>query len=199
MGILSRLAFDGNWSKLFHRPDLNGSVKTLHTHTYTHNRFTALFPGPPGWAGARRELLDFMVQGKINRGRHTNHSARRHSSGLTSAHLHHPPYFWYCPSCCPTNSVKTLMATSAFGLGRRRQSSPQRCYLHRLRTLSKCWRNIILICLIMIIINGNVYGAVLMTVVTARVHPVHLMNADWAPGGRQPSDQANRLGLWVRQ
>jgi len=35
--------------------------------------------------------------------------------------------------------------------------------------------------------------------VTARVHPVHLMNADWAPGGRQPSDQANRLGLWVRR
>ena len=33
----------------------------------------------------------------------------------------------------------------------------------------------------------------------ARVHPVHLMNADWAPGGRQPSDQANRLGLWVRR
>ena len=33
----------------------------------------------------------------------------------------------------------------------------------------------------------------------ARVYPVHLMNADSAPGGRQPSDQANRLGLWVRQ
>jgi len=32
----------------------------------------------------------------------------------------------------------------------------------------------------------------------ARVHPVHLMNADWAPDGRQPSNQANRLGLWVR-
>jgi len=45
------------------------------------------------------------------------------------------------------------------------------------------------------IINDNVYGAVLMTMVTARVHPVHLMNADSAPGGRQPSDQANRLGL----
>jgi len=29
----------------------------------------------------------------------------------------------------------------------------------------------------------------------ARVHPVHLMNADWAPGGRQPSDQSNWLGL----
>ena len=35
--------------------------------------------------------------------------------------------------------------------------------------------------------------------VIARVHPVHLMNVDWAPGGRQPSDQASRLGLWVRR
>jgi len=49
-----------------------------------HNHFTALFPGPPppppqpfygpfpgtpGWAGARRELLDLVMQGKINRGR----------------------------------------------------------------------------------------------------------------------------------
>ena len=29
-----------------------------------------------------------------------------------------------------------------------------------------------------IIINDNVYGAILMTMLTARVHPVHLMNAD---------------------
>ena len=35
--------------------------------------------------------------------------------------------------------------------------------------------------------------------VIARVHPVQLMNVVWAPGGRQPSDQANRLGLWVRR
>jgi len=35
--------------------------------------------------------------------------------------------------------------------------------------------------------------------VIARVHPVHLMNVDWAPGGRQPTDQASRLGLWVRR
>jgi len=39
----------------------------------------ALFPGPPGWAGARRELLDFTVQGKINRDRHIDHPAGRHS------------------------------------------------------------------------------------------------------------------------
>jgi len=47
-----------------------------HNH---HNRFAAIFPGPPGWAGARREVPDFMVQGKINRGRHTDHPAERHS------------------------------------------------------------------------------------------------------------------------
>jgi len=39
------------------------------------------------------------------------------------------------------------------------------------------------IIIIIIIINDNVYGAVLVTMVTARVYPVHLMNADWAPGG----------------
>ena len=35
--------------------------------------------------------------------------------------------------------------------------------------------------------------------VSARAHPVHLMNAYWAPSGRQPSDQTNRFGLWVRR
>ena len=37
---------------------------------------------------------------------------------------------------------------------------------------------LIIIIMIIIIINDNVYGAVLMTMVTSRVHPVHLMNAD---------------------
>jgi len=69
---------------------LTRSIRTAHTSAKArlfvvlpvppyHNRFTALFPGPPGWAGARTELLDFMVQGKINRGRHTDHPAGRHS------------------------------------------------------------------------------------------------------------------------
>jgi len=47
-------------------------------------------------------------------------------SGLTSAHLHHPP----CPSCRSTNSVKALKATSTLGLGRR-------CYLRHLQTSKK--------------------------------------------------------------
>jgi len=45
--------------------------------------------------------------------------------------------------------------------------------------------------------NETVYGAVIMTIAFARVHPVSLTNADLASGGRQPSDQANWLGLQV--
>jgi len=41
--------------------------------------FYSPFSGPPAWPGARRERLDFMVQGKINRGRNTDHRAGRHS------------------------------------------------------------------------------------------------------------------------
>ena len=36
-------------------------VNSSHTHTHTHNHFTALFPGPLGWASAKTELLDFMI------------------------------------------------------------------------------------------------------------------------------------------
>ena len=69
------------------------------------------------------------------RGRHTDHPARCHS--IRTNQCPPPPSLHIlragCPSCHPTNSVKALKATSAFGLGRRRWSSPQRCYLHRLR------------------------------------------------------------------
>ena len=84
-------------------------------HTTHHNRFTALFTGPSGWAGDRRELLDFMVQGKTNRGRHTDHPARRHS--IRTNQCPPPPSSHFlqagCPSCHPTNSVKALKAASA--------------------------------------------------------------------------------------
>jgi len=71
------------------------------SHNYRHNRFTALFPGPPGWAGASRELLDFMVQGKINRGKHTDHLARRHS--IRTKQCPPPPcaHVFYMPDAIP--------------------------------------------------------------------------------------------------
>ena len=34
--------------------------------------------------------------------------------------------------------------------------------------------------------HDNVCGALIVTKVIATVHPVHLMNADWAPGGANP-------------
>ena len=43
--------------------------------------------------------------------------------------------------------------------------------------------------------KGNVYGAINMTIAFARVHLVHVMYTDSAPGGRQTSGQANRFGL----
>ena len=47
--------------------------------------------------------------------------------------------------------------------------------------------------------HDNVYSDVIMTRVIARVHPVHLINLEWVPGGCQPTDQAGLLGLWVRR
>jgi len=77
-----------------------------------HNRYMALFPGPPRWASARRELQDFMVQGKIIRGRHTDHTAGRHSIWTIQCLPPPSPIFLQagCPSCRPTNSVKALKA-----------------------------------------------------------------------------------------
>jgi len=69
-----------------------------HSH---HNRFTALFLGPPGWAGARRKLLDFMVQGKINKGRHTDHPAERHSIGTNQCVPPPPSHIFYRPDALP--------------------------------------------------------------------------------------------------
>jgi len=56
------------------------------THTHRRNRFTALFPGLPGWAGARRNLLlDFMVQGKITEADTPTIRLGTTSSGLISS------------------------------------------------------------------------------------------------------------------
>ena len=95
----------------------------LKPHTpQPHNHFTALFPGPPRWAGARRELLDFMVQGKINRGRHWPFVWVPLHPDQSLPTFTIPPFFYRLDAlpAPPTNSVKALKATSALGLGRRR-------------------------------------------------------------------------------
>jgi len=140
------MAFSGNWASPGRKNRLmaivcisfSPSVFDLHcvmdNHTVAHqwrakwlhyiqNTTTILwpfFPLPPGWAGARRELLDFMVQGKINRGRHADHPAGRHSIRTNQCPPPSYPIFLQAgsPSCHPTNSVKALKAISAFGLRR---------------------------------------------------------------------------------
>ena len=80
-----------------HSTNYDTYVHYMHTtasEPYHHNRFTALFPGPPGWAGARRELLDFMVQGRLTEADTLTIWLGATSSGLTSAYLHHPPTFF---------------------------------------------------------------------------------------------------------
>jgi len=90
-----------------------------HKHTHTRTQpFYGPFSGTTRWADARRELLDFMVQAKINRGRHTDHLAGRHS--IRTNQCPPPPSSHFllagCPSCCPTNSVKALTATCTSSL-----------------------------------------------------------------------------------
>jgi len=83
------------------------------TTTTPPQPFYGPFPGPPGWAGARKELLDFTVQGKINKGRHTDHLAGRHSIRTNQCPPPPSPHIFLqagCPSCRPTNSVKALKA-----------------------------------------------------------------------------------------
>jgi len=80
------------------------------THSrHTHNRFTALFPGLPGSAGARRKLLlDFMVQEKI-RCRHTNNPAGCHSTRTNQRPTSLIPHFYAeCPFCCNSPNFSWL-------------------------------------------------------------------------------------------
>jgi len=57
-----------------------------------HSRFMALFPGPPLWAGARRELT-LWCKGRSMEADTQTIRLGATPSRLTSAHLHHPHFF----------------------------------------------------------------------------------------------------------
>jgi len=70
------------------------------SHTHTHNHFTALFPGLPGWAGAVRNLLDFMVQREMSEADTLTIQLGIIPSGLISDSPPSSPIFCArCPSC----------------------------------------------------------------------------------------------------
>ena len=88
-----------------HRTTLSSYVFAIKAYIDTtpahHKRFTALFLGQPGWAGARSKLLDFIVQGKINRGRHTFYPAGHHSIQTNHCPLPLSPHIFYRPDALP--------------------------------------------------------------------------------------------------
>ena len=80
-----------------------------HTHAH-HNHFTALFPGHPGEPVPEENFWTLWCKGRLTEADRPTIRLGATPSGLTSAHLHHPPIFLQagCPSCRPTNSVKAL-------------------------------------------------------------------------------------------
>ena len=72
--------------------NLTSHGNTRNHHHHHHNHFMARFPGPPRWAGARIELLDFMVHGRLTEADTPTIRLGAIPSGPTSAHLHRPPW-----------------------------------------------------------------------------------------------------------
>jgi len=84
--------------------------------------FTALLRDHPGEPVPEENFWTFWCKGRLTQADTLTIRLGATPSGLTSAHLHHPPHIFLragCPSCHPTNSVKALKATRTFGLGRR--------------------------------------------------------------------------------
>ena len=82
--------------------------------TTTTTVLRPFFRDHPGEPVPEEKLLDFMVQGKINRGRHTDHPAGRHSIWTKQCQPPLSPHFLQagCPSCRPTNIVTEQYAYS---------------------------------------------------------------------------------------
>ena len=133
--LLQRVRRLGNWGILSAEGQVCHPVCMI-TTTTTLQPFYGPFTGPPRWAGGRRELLDFMVQGKINRGRHTDHPAGRHS--IRTNQCAPPPSSHFLqvkfPSCHPTNSVKALKVYGPTSVIHFASSAAQYCGMQCHRT-----------------------------------------------------------------
>jgi len=108
----------------------------LHTHTTIYGSFSGMTrvsqhtatvlrlfcQDHPGEPVPQENLWTLRCKGRLTEADTLTIRLSATPSELTSAYLHHPPYFLQagCPSCRPTNSIKAPKATSAFGLGRRR-------------------------------------------------------------------------------
>jgi len=82
------------------------------THTHTHTRLTALFPGLPRWAGTRKaKPIRILLKQETVSG--SGFSWAICTSLQIDKHASTPPLCFLqagCRSCHPTNSVKALKA-----------------------------------------------------------------------------------------
>jgi len=101
-------------------------IALSHAETQTYHHTTTVlrpfFPDHPGEPVPEEYFWTLWCKERLTKADTVTIRLGATPSGLTSAHLHHPAIFLPagCPSCHPTNSVKALKASSAFGLGRRR-------------------------------------------------------------------------------
>ena len=83
-------------------------LRPQYHHHHTTTVLRPFFRDYPGEPVPVEKLLDFMVQGNINRGRHTDHLAGHHSIRTNQCPPQPCPHFFSqarCPSCRPTNSI----------------------------------------------------------------------------------------------
>ena len=91
--------------------------RVLITHTHTHTRLTALFPGLPGWAGTRKvKPIWILLKQETVSGSGISWAICKSapcSRQITTPAPHHSDFLQAgCPSCRPTNSIKALKAKS---------------------------------------------------------------------------------------
>ena len=68
------------------------SMDSINPTAHHHNRFTALFPGPPRWASGRREFWTLLCKGRLTEA-DTDHPAGRHSIQTNKYPLPSSPLF----------------------------------------------------------------------------------------------------------
>jgi len=101
--------------KLYHRLSYLSTLElnVIYKPHHNHNRFTAFFPEPPGWAGEREKNFwtlwckERLTEADITQTIRLGATLSR----LTSAHLHHPPLFYRpdaLPAAQPTVSKQML-------------------------------------------------------------------------------------------
>jgi len=115
IGASRLVLYDIDWNPA---NDLQVCAAIINTHTPHHHTITVLWPffrDHPGKPVPEENFWTLWCKGRLTEADTLTILLGATPSGLTSAHLHHPPHIFLqagCPSCRPTNSVKALKAAT---------------------------------------------------------------------------------------